>query len=169
MNFLHPPSWEELKHKQELEHLSEDAAVHLDGGEWARLANQRLQRERHPEKDPRRNVLTNSQAVNIVADHKFGETAADHWFSPTPATYQAIDSAASRATELLQSKRLGEVLKDVEETWVPFAEGKVVDEDKEEFWSAASSEYFESRHRTVTNTRLPGLSGTFKRVIKERW
>jgi hypothetical protein len=73
-----------------------------------------------------------------------------------------------RATELLTEKRLAEVLKDVEQSWTSSAEKKVVDGDGGKYWTAASSEYFEARHPSISSTRLAKMSGSFKKVNENR-
>jgi len=105
---------EQRKHTKELEALPANADVQLDGSQWARLANQRLHRDRRPQTDPNLNVMTSPQvAKNLSADHVESRGAVEHWFCPVPSTYEAVDESSDRAAELLASKRLEEVMKDV--------------------------------------------------------
>jgi hypothetical protein len=108
---------EQRRHTKELEALAANADVQLDGSEWARLANQRLHRDRRPQTDPNLNVMTSSLvAKNLSADHVESRCAVEHWFCPVPSTYEAVDESSVRAAELLDSKRLGEVSKEVDQS-----------------------------------------------------
>src|SRR5271170_6931931 len=129
---------EQRRHTKELEMLPANADVHLDGSEWARLANQRIHRERHPSQT-NHDLLTSSQAMKCLVDHRAAKTAVQHWCSPIPPTYHAhqssVDLTKTRTTELMQNTRLGEVLSNVDQDWTAAAPGKTTDAHDGEFWS----------------------------------
>lgn len=148
------------RHTKELEALTPNTDVKLDGSEWARLANQRLHRERHPHEPTHKDVLTSAEVTKNILHHESRQTAVEHWFCPISSTYEAVDAASDRATELLQNKRLGEVLEIVDGSWSASIEGKVTDGDKGTFWTDDSSEYFECRpsgeSRVIKRARVSG-------------